>query len=296
MMVARTRGTACHRAVLAGALLLLGAAGPAAADDACTTSNGNQVLTNLLNGLNPLLNADWPSVAKSAGVDPLDLGNISAILEHSDCSSYCWTLAAPVVDWCHFDVQPVTITGLSNLILFTSPSTANTKTAAPGNVSCPYNPPKSFSNSCSFQGQASESVGLPVSATFQISSPKAFIETECDWGVYSSSEKIWPESGTASIQCTVTGVVGFANMNECSGLCQSGSPSAAIEALQPTSVAVKPFSISDISCTVTPKNPQTFSDLNNAFASAVATAAWPHIENALNTLLKSHIPYPATCN
>lgn len=293
-MAIRSRVTASYRVALAGALLLLGGAGPAAAQ--CTTTNGNQVVNGLLSGLTPVLNAAWPSVATSTGVDPLNLGQIVVDLPHDICTPFCVGLGALWgADWCHFYVT-TQVVGLSHLNLSSLSSTS--LTATPGTLSCPYKPPKSFTNSCSFQGQATGNAFLLSGNSLTVNGSKVALGAECDWGVYSGYIHLWPVSGDGTIKCTASKATGSANMNECSGLCQSGTPNAAIEALQVGSLKVN-IPSSGVTCQVTSSySPVSWvaDELVPALSQDIVNAATPSIENALNTLLKPYIPYPTTCN
>jgi hypothetical protein len=293
-MVTWTRGTSSYRVVLMGVLLLLGGADPADAQSACTTTNGNQVVNGLLSGLEPILNAAWPSVAKSTGVEPLNLGQITVDLPHDVCDPLCVGVAALWgADWCHFHVT-TQIVGLSELNLTSLSSTSLTATS--GTLSCPYKPPKSFTNSCSFQGQAAGDAALLSGEALTVNGSKVTLGAECDWGVYSGYVQFWPISGSGTIKCTATKASGSAKMNECSGLCQSGTPNAAIEALQ---VANLNINIGGVSCEVSPGySPVSWvaEELIPLLEDEITSAVTTPIENALNSLLKPYIPYPTTCN
>jgi len=253
-------------------------------------------VNGLLSGLTPILNAAWPSIAQSTGVDPLNLGQLTVDLPHDVCAPFCYAMAAAGgADWCHFHVT-TQILGLSRLNLSSLSSTS--LTATPGTLSCPYKPPKSFTNSCSFQGQTNGNVFLTSNSVITINGTKANLGAECDWLVDSAYVQLWPISGSATIKCTATKATGSANMSECSGLCQSGNPNAAIEALQVGTLKIN-IPSSGVTCEVTPSySPVSWigDELIPALSQEIADAATPAIEKALNSLLKPYIPYPTTCN
>lgn len=282
-------------ALFTGMLLMVMAAGqssPAAAQT-CSDSEGTSTINSLLTSLTPVLNAAWPSLAVSSGIDPLTnvLSNEQVPLKCSyGGDEICGVQAAA----CKKEYAEITVSAINGLSYMQFKDLAvNALTARPG-TTCPYS---SSANGgpyyCSDSGVGGGSAYLVNNGQITATLSKIKVKVQCEVPVI--NQKFTETLFSGSARCTGTGPSGGASFTFCGGSCQS----EAAANLAYAGVYGLDLKLDHLSCDVSPSyNPVSW--ISDAIVPTVkddiVKAITPPLEDALNDLLADAVPYPAKCN